>query len=86
MRRLFMVALFASALVVSACNKQPGLPVDARCQVDADCESELCVMEPFSGATCKDPCGGNDSNCPAGQRCTGRAAGYVAYCELVVEE
>lgn len=67
--------------LVASCKEPPRLPVGAACSADGECESELCVMEPFVGATCKDPCGGNDSNCPSGQRCSGRAAGYVAYCE-----
>lgn len=73
-------SLLACVFLLAACGPRD-LPVGERCQSDGECASGMCVMEPFLGATCKDPCGGNDSNCPAGEVCSGRAAGNVAYCE-----
>ena len=73
-------------LLVLGCGVRGNRGLDEPCQSDGDCASGMCVMEPFVGATCKDPCGGNDANCPAGQICSGVAAGYVTYCEPDFDE
>jgi hypothetical protein len=83
--RTFLAILLVSVPALLGCGSHDRA-VGEPCESDGDCVSEMCVMEPFLGSTCKDPCGGNDANCEPGYACTGRAAGNVAYCEPIIDE
>ena len=74
--RACLVAVLGATLFVG-CGVRRNRGLGEPCQSNGDCASEMCVTELFAGSTCKEPCGGNDANCPPGQRCSGVVEGYV---------